>query len=175
MGARFFLVAGSIGLVAAAFVIQACGETEPTTAPAPDSGADVAVADTGQKEAAPVDDDAATCDISADFTKQIPDASIADGASTSGICLQCAQAKCKAQLDDCNTDCPCQELAADGLDCYLKNTSNPLVCAGNFTGVGDETQQIGIALIGCISSGCKVECATESFQPNDAGSDADAN
>ena len=175
MGARFFLVAGSIGLVAAAFVIQACGETEATTDPAADTGADVAVADSGQKAAAPGDDDAATCDLSADFTKKIPDASIADGASTSGICLQCAQAKCQAQLDDCNTDCPCQELAAEGLDCYLKNASNPLACAASFTGVDDDTQQIGFALIGCINSGCKKECATDSFQPTDAGSDADAN
>ena len=175
MGARFFLVAGSIGLVAAAFVIQACGETEPTPASTPDSGADVAVSDSGQKDTAPVDDDAATCDLSADFTKDIPDASIADGASTSGICLQCAKAKCGAQIDDCTTDCNCQEIAGEGLDCYLKNASNPTVCVGSFLGVDEKTQQIGLALLSCINSGCKDECATESFQPNDAGSDADAN
>lgn len=175
MGSRFFLVAGGIGLVATAFVIQACGDTEPVDATPPDSGADVVV-DSGQQEAAPEpEEDAATCDLSADFTKQIPDASIADGASTSGLCLQCAHTKCKAQIDDCNQDCPCQDLAATGLDCYLKNSSNPTVCASAFLGVDDNTQQIGIALLGCINSGCKEECATESFQPKDAGSDADAN
>jgi len=175
MGPRFFLVAGGIGLVTTAFVIQACGETEPTPAAPVDSGADVAVADSGQKEAAPADEDAATCDPSADFTKQIPDASIADGASTSGSCLQCAQAKCKAQIDACNQDCDCQQLAAEGLDCYLKHASNPLVCASSFVGVSEETQNIGFALIGCLNSGCKDPCATNSFQPSDAGSDADAN
>ncbi len=175
MGARFFLAAGSLGLVATAFVIQACGETEPTNSAPVDSGADVIV-DSGQSDTAPPsDDDAATCDLSADFTTQIPDASIADGASTSGICLQCAKAKCKAALDDCNQDCPCQELAAEGLECFLKNSSNPLVCAGSFSGVDQNTQQLGFALLGCINSGCKEECATEAFLPSDGGSDADAN
>ena len=177
MGARFFLVAGSIGLVATAFLIQACGETEPAPSAPADSGADV-VLDSGQKDTAPpTEEDAATCDLSADFTKQIPDASIADGASTSGICLQCAKAKCQAQLEDCNQDCPCQELAADGLACFLKNSANPLVCAGRFTGVDQNTQQLGFALLGCINSGCKEECATDAFQPGDGGTDAatDAN
>ena len=61
MGPRFFVVAGGIGLIATAFTIQACGETEPAAEPA-DSGADVIV-DSGQKETAPpVEEDAATCD-----------------------------------------------------------------------------------------------------------------
>lgn len=173
MKARIFLLAGSACFVAAAFVIQACGDTEPVTGPETDAAADVA--DSGQKEAAPpvVDDDAATCDLSADFTTQIPDAAIADGSSTTGLCVQCANAKCGKQVDDCNKDCPCQELAAEALDCYLKNTDNPFACAGNFAGVDQTTQQIGIALIGCINNGCKDECATEQFQ--DAGPDADAN
>lgn len=174
MGARTFLVAGSIGLVATAFLIQACGETESTPDTTPDSGADVAV-DTGPADTGPsVEEDAATCDPTADLTEGIPDASIADGASTSGICLQCATTKCQAQIDDCREECPCQELATVGLDCYLKNTSNPIACAGNFTGVDQTTQQIGLALIGCISSACKDECATGSFFPNDGGADAAA-
>jgi len=175
MGARFFLVAGSVGLVASAFLIQACGETESTPDTAGDSGADVAVDSNVADTAPPAEEDAATCDLSADLTQGIPDAAIADGASTSGLCLQCAKTKCAAQLDDCSQECACQELLTVGLDCYLKNTSNPLACAGNFTGVDQNTQQIGLALIGCISGGCKEECATESLLPNDAGSDADAN
>ncbi len=175
MRARFFVVAGGIGLVATAFVIQACGETEPTPATSADSGADVVVDSGEQKDTAPPDEDAATCDPSADFTKGIPDASIADGASTSGLCLQCAHAKCKKQIDACNHDCTCQELAADGLDCYVKNTTNPMVCAGAFLGVDQNTQTLGLAVLGCINQGCKEECATEAFQPGDAGKDADAN
>ena len=171
MKARICLLAGSVGLVAAAFVIQACGETEPAAAgPEADSGADV-VDSSPPKEAA-AEEDAATCDLSADFTTQIPDASIADGATTSGICLQCASAKCKKQIDACNQDCTCQELAGEALECYLENSANPILCAGNFAGVDNSTQQIAIGLLTCINSGCKVECATEAFQ--DAGTDADA-
>lgn len=169
MQARIVLVAAGIGFVATAFVIQACGDTEVVATPS-DSGADVAL-DTGKKDTAPPDEDADTCDPSADFTKEIPDAAIADGASTSGLCLQCAHAKCKAQIDECNADCTCQGLAVVGLDCYLKNTSNPLVCVNKFVGdVDQNTQAIGLALIGCINSECKSDCATAVFQ--DAGADA---
>ena len=170
MKARICLLAGGVGLVAAAFVIQACGETEPVTAaPEADSGADV-VDSSPPMEAAATDEDAATCDLSADFTTEIPDASIADGATTSGICLQCASAKCKKEIDACNQDCTCQELAGDALECYLANSANPLLCAGNFAGVDTSTQQIAIGLLTCINSGCKVECATEAF--TDGGTDA---
>ncbi|MDF2692525.1 MAG: hypothetical protein K0S65_908 [Labilithrix sp.] len=163
MGARIFLVGTGVSLIAAAFVIQACGETEPATvAPVVDSGPDVV--DTGAPDTGPkVEEDSGGCDTTADFTSKIPDASIADGATTSGICLQCAHTKCGPQLDDCNTDCTCQGLAGEALDCYLKNTTNPIVCAGSFTGVDTNTQQLGLALITCISSGCKEECATEAF------------
>ncbi len=173
MKARIFLLGGSISLIAAAFVVQACGDTEPvTTAPEVDSGADV-VDSSPPKEAAPADEDAATCDLSADFTTEIPDASIADGATTTGVCLACAHVKCQKQLDECNQDCDCQGLAGDALGCYLANSANPLLCAGNFAGVDSNTQQIAIAAVSCINSGCKKECATEAFL--DGGTDADAN
>jgi hypothetical protein len=160
MRARIFLGAGTVSFVAAAFVIQACGDTEePVTQSTADSGPDVVV-DAGPKEAAAEEkDSAAPCDTSADFTKGIPDASIADGASTSGICLGCATTKCKSQVDACRESCTCQEMAGGALDCYLKNTANPLVCAAGLSGVDSETQQIGLAIIGCLNNACKEECA----------------
>jgi hypothetical protein len=167
MAARIFLVSTGVCLMAAAFVIQACGDDSEGTTPAPvaDSGADVV--DSGPADTGPdVEEDAATCDLSADFSSKIPDASIADGATTSGVCLQCAHAKCGAELTACNTNCDCQDLAAKGLDCYLKNTSNYLVCASEFAGVGTDIQNLGLALIMCISSGCKTECATAALQPD---------
>lgn len=174
MRARIFLFASAITLMTGAAALQACGETEATPKTGgTDSGPDVI--DSGEKEAAPVDNDAATCDLSADFSEQIPDASIADGASTSGICLGCAKSKCEDEVKSCNEDCTCQGLATDAVTCYLANTKNPLVCAGNFTGVDTNTQQLGFAIINCINKSCKTECAAESFQPNDGGADADAN
>ncbi|MBX3198516.1 MAG: hypothetical protein KF894_10320 [Labilithrix sp.] len=175
MGARIFVVMGGVALVGAAFAMQACGETEPAAEPVADAGLDVE--DSAQPEAAPpVDEDAATCDLSADFTADIPDASIADGASTSGLCLQCAKDKCEAQITACNQDCPCQGVVGEALECYLKNTSNPFACAGSLAAVDDNTRNLGIALIGCINSGCRDECATSSFQDggSDGGSDAGA-
>ncbi|MBX3264463.1 MAG: hypothetical protein KIS78_25685 [Labilithrix sp.] len=169
MGARIFVVVGGAALVGAAFVMQACGETEPAAEPVNDAGLDVEDS-APSEDAPPVDEDAATCDLSADFTEQIPDASIADGASTSGLCLECAKAKCGAQIAACNQDCPCQGVVGEALECYLKNTSNPFVCAGSLATVDDNTRNLGIALITCINSGCRDECATSSFQ--DAGSDA---
>ncbi|MBX3225472.1 MAG: hypothetical protein KF795_33510 [Labilithrix sp.] len=175
MGARIIVVMGGVALVGAAFVVQACGETEVAPEPVADAGPDVE--DSAPAEAAPPEDeDAATCDLSADFTTKIPDASIADGASTTGICLQCANDKCKAQVTACNQDCPCQGIVGEALECYLKNTSNPLVCAGSLAAVDDNTRNLGIALIGCINSGCKDECATAALQPDggaDAGPDAE--
>jgi hypothetical protein len=175
MGARIFVVSGGLALLAAALVIQACGSTETVTPSADGGGPDVVADKAPVKDTAPPDDDAATCDLSADFTSDIPDAAIADGASTSGLCVQCANSKCAKEVDNCNLDCPCQGLAASALDCYLKNTADPTVCAAGFIGSGIEqsTQNIGIALLTCINSKCKDDCATASFQ--DAGKDADAN
>jgi hypothetical protein len=174
MGARIFVVGGGLALVAAAFIIQACGGTEEPVAPGADGGgADVVDSAPPKDTAPPPEEDAAACDLSADFTNDIPDAAIADGGSTTGICVQCANSKCAAQIDDCNKDCPCQGIAASALDCYVKNPGNPTVCAAPFLGVEDTTRDIGIALITCINSGCKNECATAQFQ--DAGNDADAN
>jgi hypothetical protein len=172
--ARTFLVCGSAALIAVALVIQACGSTEETPAVTTDGGggADVAKDTTPPKDtAAPPEEDATTCDINADFTKEIPDAAIGDSGSTTGICLGCAKQKCQKEITACNTDCPCQGLAAEALDCYLKNSDNPFACAGSFAGVDQKTQGIGLGLLQCINSGCKKECATDSFQ-QDGGPDA---
>ncbi len=180
MRARIFFLAGAVTCLAAAFGVQACGETEEVKpVGAPDSGADVAIGDAA-KEAAPVEQDSATCDLSADFSDQIPDAAIPDSSTTTGLCLQCAKTSCKKAIDDCNQNCECQGVAGDGIGCVLANAGKSLqqiaaICGGNFTGVSTETQQLGFAVIGCLQSQCKDECATESFQPpSDGGTDADA-
>lgn len=154
-------------LVGAAFMIQACGDTE--SGAAADAGADVV--DSGQKEAS-ADTGASPCDTSKSVTDDIPDAAIADGASTSGACVQCANLNCSKQLDACNKDCTCQGIAGDALKCFLKNTQNPIACAGQFLGVDQKTQALGIGLLQCIGTACKTECATESFRPQDGGTDS---
>ena len=179
MRARMVLVCSGLAFLAAAASVQACGDTENPPATSVDAGNDSSAAtDTGtKKDTAPPDEDAGTnnCDANADFTKEIPDAAIGDSGSTTGLCLQCGNKNCAKQIDDCNKDCDCQGLAGDALDCYLKNQSNPLICAGSFGNVSQSTQQIGIALLGCINSKCKNECATDQFTDGGKDADADAN
>jgi hypothetical protein len=166
MQGRLVVLGGIVVLVGVACIIQACGDTEAPAAPV-DAGPDVT--DTGPKEAAPEPVDSATCDLAKDFSEDIPDAAIADGASTTGLCMKCTHEKCVKAVDDCNADCPCKDIAAEGLDCYQKNSKNPLVCAAIFQGAPPATQQIGLSLFGCVNQNCKQPCATESFQNNDAG------
>ena len=167
MRARFVLLGFSGFLFTAGAAVQACGGDSSPSAPS-DAGADAPV-DTGPADSAPeAAADASPCDTSADFTESIPDASIADGASTTGICLGCAKTNCSAQIDACNKDCPCQGVADDALDCYSKSGGDPLACAGEFGNVPPKTQQIGIQLFGCIQRSCKKECAADSFDAGDA-------
>jgi hypothetical protein len=179
MRARIFLVTGAVGLIAASFLIEACGETE-TPKTASDAGtADVVVDSAPPKEAA-AEEDAATCDLSADFSTQIPDASIADGATTTGICLQCARNECDSELDSCNQDCDCQGFAGAALGCYLENAgaSQQVIiqkCGSQFLSVSGSTRQLGLGLVSCLQTNCKTECATDALTPSDAGPDADAN
>src|SRR5437588_9668241 len=124
MRVHAFLIGATVSLVAVMAGIQACGgDTSSGTTPT-DAGNDVTL-DTKPPPPPPPDDagaDSATCDLSADFTTKIPDASIADGESTTGICIGCVEAKCKKDLDSCNQYCPCQSAAAKALECYAKNT-----------------------------------------------------
>lgn len=170
MRTRFFFLAASVTSIAAAAVAQGCGETETTTSPG-DAGADVAT-DTGKRDSAPPAEDAEPpCDTSEDFSKDIPDAEIGDGASTTGICVGCAQKNCKTFIDDCNANCQCQELAGKALECYAK-TANIIGCAGQFASgsITDETRTTAFGLFSCLNEGCKDECQTEQFA--DAGSDS---
>jgi hypothetical protein len=140
--------------------MQACGDTEnPVAPPGVDSGPEVA----------PPPPDAATCDLSANLLDKIPDAAIADGASTSGVCIRCANAKCATQVSACNANCQCQSVVARGLDCYLKNTTDPTACLAQFATVDVKIQSIGLVLVTCLNSACEQECATASFQEADGG------
>ncbi|HVH44394.1 MAG TPA: hypothetical protein VM925_18705 [Labilithrix sp.] len=176
MGARVIVLGACVCVGATALVVQACGSTEDVQQPVADSGPDVI--DSGEPDVVKVEQkDSATCDLSADFTTKIPDAAIADGASTSGLCLACTNAKCKEQVDACNQNCRCQEVADEALTCYLQNTANPYVCGAQVGGAGadDETRTIAINLIVCVNSSCTKECATEEYTgPKDAGAGADA-
>lgn len=179
MRTRLFFLAASVTTLAAAAVAEGCGDTE-TPATASDAGVEAA-ADTGapkKDSSIPVEDAEPPCDTTKDFTNDIPDASIADGASTTGICVACAQDNCQKFIDDCNANCQCQELAGEALECYAK-TANIVGCAGQFASskITKQTQNTALGLFSCIDEKCKDECQTEQFADagTDAASDADAN
>jgi hypothetical protein len=163
MRIRIFLALATVSFVAAGIGIQACGGTSDTTADAKDSSVPETAAETGPKDATTDTADAAPpCDPKKDFLADIPDASIADGASTTGICVGCTKSKCAAEVAKCGADCTCQELAGKALDCYAK-TQDVFGCAGKFASVPTATRNIGIALFGCIQNQCDDECAASAF------------
>jgi hypothetical protein len=182
MRARFLLFVGAFSLAGAASAVQACSSDETnTTSAGADSGPDAVAADgSPQKEPAAPEPDAAPCDLSADFSDEIPDASIADGATTTGLCLQCAHTSCQKQLAACNTECKCQQLAGQALGCFLQNSDKTQLelyqlCGGPLLGVDSHTQQLALEILSCLNDECPEDCATSAFQPHDAGTDADAN
>ena len=183
--ARHWLFGVSTGLVAVGVFGGGCGSVE-TAPPVVDSGAkDVTVADVAPDvHAADVGADvpAVGCGVDADITKlALPDAALADGATSIGICSACAQAKCGSQLQACNDDCDCREAVVGFFDCYSK-TQSIVTCGAPLITLGGEAMQLGQALFVCISpsflklpgTGCEVECAVKALLGTDAGPDAKA-
>lgn len=171
MRIRAFIFLAAVASVSTGFAIQACGGSSVADPPADSGVADSGPADTGPADTGPKDtgaDTAPPCDPTVDITQGIPDASLNDGSTTTGLCLGCMKTNCAKETKACAEECGCQKIAKDGLDCYLKNTANPIVCAGNFTGAGisSKTQTVGLALIGCIRDECDQECAASAFDPD---------
>lgn len=175
MRKAFFLVSSS--LLATVLVVQACGSTEDASSPA-DAGTDAVVTETGPADTGAKDggsDSQTPCDTSKDFLADVPDADIADGASSSGVCLGCLKNKCKSSLDMCNVDCNCREVVSGALDCYAKGGQVIQCVLGSKTQPTMKTQQIGLALFGCMQQSCNDECAVDEFLPDggDAGDSGD--
>jgi hypothetical protein len=176
MRIRLFLTCVAGTLLAAGFGIQACGGSSDSTPAggdaAPEAGPDTSVKETGGPD---VFDARPPCDPNKDILKDIPDASIADGASSTGACLGCATTKCADEIDDCKKDCSrsttdlgCQDLAGKALECYAK-TQDIFTCAGKFASVPNPTRGIGIALGSCVGQKCKDECGVEDPDAGDSG------
>ncbi len=165
MRIRLFLSLTSVSFVVAGFGIQACGGSSDDAGPTqtPDANVAETAAETGPKDATTDTADAATpCDPKKDFLGDIPDASIADGASSTGVCVGCVKAKCQTEVSNCAADCTCQGIAGSALACYAKTQDIP-TCAAALISVPKATQTLGIALFGCVNAKCKDECAAASF------------
>ena len=164
MRIRLFLSLASVSFVVAGFGIQACGgSSDGTPEPAKDSGVAETAAESGPKDSGVDSADAALpCDPKKDFLAAIPDASIADGASTTGICVGCTKGKCSTEVSKCGADCTCQQIAGSLLECYAK-TQDIITCGSSLLSVPASTRTVGIALFSCIQKECKDQCATAAF------------
>jgi hypothetical protein len=112
------------------------------------------------------------CDPDASLLERVEDASIADGASTTGICGKCLDEKCSYELAHCAEDCPCQAIVGDALQCYL--TTQDIACLGRLTNylVRQDTRARALQLSGCARSSCSNECAIDGGVAPDASADA---
>lgn len=175
MRMRFVFLGVSACLVAAGFV-EACGGSSEDGGSTADAGHEAAAPDTGAKDTGAQDtgpiDSGPPCDTTKYFLADVPDASLADGATTSGICLGCLQAKCNSALESCNKDCNCRDVVSAALDCYTKGGSIFQCVGSSKIKPTQKTQQIGIQIAGCMQSLCNDECAFDSFFA-DAGDASD--
>ena len=165
MRIRFFLALASVSFFAAAASVQACGGSsdDGPAAAKPDASIAETSTETGAKDATSDTADAAPpCDPKKDFLADIPDASIADGASSTGVCIACVKAQCSADVAKCAADCVCQGVAGGALDCYAKS-QDIVKCASSLIAVPKATQTIGIGLFTCVQKSCKDECAAAAF------------
>lgn len=129
------------------------------------------------KSAVDVNDADPPCDPTKDLSAKVSDASIGDGASTSGVCLGCAKARCDLEIAHCAENCSCQAIVGDALQCFVE--TQQIGCAGALTSifVTAETRKNALQLLGCIRRECPSECAVDAgaaLEAGGAGSDADA-
>lgn len=157
-----------LSLVTGAFMF-ACGGTEETP-PAVDAGKDGTVE--AAVDAAPEAAAEAGCATDASlFTLVPPDAAIGDSGATLPGCAKCLTAKCKNDIGDCDKVCECKDAVNGVYDCLGKGKSLQQCGAANFLGAGQETQAIGISLVGCVQANCNAECGVSSFL-QDGGADS---
>ncbi len=182
MGIRQWVLVGSAALVVFGVMNGACGGTS-DSGPR-DAGQDVTAADqTAPKDTGAdtrdtsVPDSPAGCTADAALTAFAPpDASLADGATSVGICFGCVHSSCGPEVQDCADDCECNNAVLGAFGCVA--SGQPLAtCAGAFTNLPPSSLQVGQALGLCVIAGCRQACAPNldaSFldSPNDAPSEA---
>lgn len=158
----------SLSLFTAVVVIEACS----SEGAAPSGSLDASESSTNDRAIA-LEDAEARCDPDASLLDRIEDASIADGASTTGVCAACLAERCSYELAHCAEDCPCQGIVGDALQCYL--TTQDIACLGRLTNylVRQDTRGRALQLSGCARSSCPIECAVDGGAPvPDASVDA---
>ncbi len=176
MRVHAFLFGTTVVLVGAAAGIQACGG-DTTTATPVDAGNDHTVDVVPMDAPAPMDagQDTNLCDPDADFLSKIPDASLDDGASSTGICAGCVESKCSKEVAACKANCNCQGAADKGLVCFAMNGLDiqKLIACLSKAGVNAAALASGPgqSLLTCAGASCPTECPIPDGGPMDSGGD----
>jgi hypothetical protein len=161
---------GSALALVALVALFACTSTDDVAAQGPD------VVEAGLRETAMPDAAEAepACDLHAELFAKVHDASIGDGASTTGLCLGCAKRACPDVIDKCTQDCPCQSIVGNALECYV--TTQQLGCAGALADifVTRETRRYAFELLGCVQHACALACVTDGGDDAGDAGEADA-
>lgn len=173
MRARHILLLLAVASCSVTGLLVACGGTADDTV-TPDAGSDVTV-DAPKDLGAPdvvVDAGPPPCATDADlFTISVPDANIGDTGVSVQACATCLKTSCKSDITDCNAVCECKDAIISVYDCLGKGKALQTCGIQNFLGAGQETQNIGVSILGCASSKCKDECglADGGLLPSDSG------
>ncbi len=176
---RFCFAVLAASLLGTGLGLGACGGSSEATSTdggvdgAADARPGVAIADVDVPPA---------CDTKRDLLKEIPDAAIPDSSTSTGACFGCARTKCGGQIDECAADCSrsksdlgCQDIGKQTLECFAEK-QDFIACGAGFFTASASTRSLGVALGGCVSRSCSVECGapvlTDASVPTDASTDA---
>ena len=158
MRARHILLFLAVASCSVTGLLVACGGTSDTPPPV-DAGKDGTL--DAAKDAAPdvVDAGPIPCATDADlFTVAIPDGNIGDSGVSVQACGTCLKTSCKTDISDCNKICDCKDAVIGLYDCLSKGKGLQTCGIQNFLGASQDTQNIGLSLVGCASSKCKDAC-----------------
>lgn len=169
---RLSVVCASALLGGASLVLQACGsgdDDDPTARLTETEGGARETGTSGES------DPESTCDKGNDLLSKVRDASIGDGASTTGLCGACIRAKCAQAVARCTADCPCHGIVGRSIECFLITQQIGCAVAEVDYLVTTETRGYALGLLGCVQSECTAECAIDGGGgPTDGGRGGDA-
>lgn len=161
MRIRSFMVITSAGLLAASLSILACGGDSEDSTGDRDSNL---VAD-GSAEASDAGSDvrADACDTPTDILATVPDASLADGSTSSGLCMACLDSKCSSVIDKCEQDCNCRAVVSDVLGCFSQKGDLMSCFTSTVEQPSAATQALGLSFLSCVSGPCEQACGSSAM------------
>ncbi len=173
-----WIMVGSISMSLAGGFAVGCGSTttdNPVVDAGGDTSADVTLDQGAQDTGADVKDSGVACvEDSSIATLSPPDAAIADGASSVGICLGCIKGNCDTELNACAADCVCNNAVEGIIGCVLTGTAIT-TCGAPLAGLTGNSQLLGLSLGQCLIGNCRAECAPNiDAGQTDSASDAPA-